>query len=222
MAFVNEMEEDNIHSQVEHGNERKLLFSINNTKQLVMIDLFWLVFFFLFVCVLWILFVNLDHNISKTSEELFLKEVYKPRFSSMLVILFIVGPIFTYFAIQKILKKDNFLYFYDDKIIYHDLVVNIDEIIDIKIGCCPIKGNIFIHIIIYILAGWFVIPLKIFEVFWFSLLKIIKMNNVKTYANHLLIVVKNEEKPIIGIVYSEKELIKLQKYIMEKGISNGR
>ena len=48
------------------------------------------------------------------------------------------------------------------------------------------------------------------------------MNNVKTYANHLLIVVKNEEKPIIGIVYSEKELIKLQKYIMEKGISNGR
>ena len=105
------MEQSNIYSQAEHGNERKLLFSINNTKQLVMIDLFWLVFFFLFVCVLWILFVNLDHNISKTSEELFLKEVYKPRFSSMLVILFIVGPIFTYFAIQKILKKDNFYIF---------------------------------------------------------------------------------------------------------------
>lgn len=204
------------------NKNNEFLFKINNTKQLVMMDLFWIFFFFLFVCTLWLLFVNLEQNIGRTWEDLFLQEIYSPRFSSILVILFVVGPISTYFAVKKTLLKDNNLYFYDKKIIYHNKIFNLDEIIEIKIGFNPINGTFYSYLIAYILAGWFLIPLRLFEIFWFNILKLRNQNNVQRYSNHYLVILGNQEKPIASIIYNEKNLQNLQNYILKKGINNGR
>jgi len=208
------------HSSLEPlvNKNNEFLFKINNTKQLVMMDLFWIFFFFLFVCALWLLFVNLEQNIGRTWKDLFIQEIYSPRFSSILVILFIVGPISTYFAVQKNLKKDNALYFYDNKITYHDLVLDFDEITEIKISCCPlINDNTTTYILVYGLGSFLTIPLKLFALIYFYILKINNINDIHTVSNNFIIR-NNNNKNLSGTIYNSIDLINLQKYIVKKGI----
>ena len=190
--------------------EKQYLFKIDNTKKLLMETLFWYLFFLLFCLVLWMMFTNLNVNANKSWSELFIQEISDPRFSSILVILLIVGPISTVLAIKKLLQSDNNMYFFKEKIIYKN--IDYHEIGDIKNGCCPFKGGRFLFLIVLVLGGWIVIPLRIWDILWFYILKIIGHNDMKNIKHNFIVIDKQQDKPLVGAIFNDKELKQLLNY----------
>jgi len=203
-------------------NKDETLFTIDNTKQIIMMDIFWYLFFVLFIFILWILILYSDQSVGKTSEEIFLQEIYNPRFASILVILLIIGPISTFLSIRKHLKQDNHLYFFDNRIEYQDKVVELSQIESFTTGFYPLKGGLRGKILMYVFGFWFVIPLFLFNILWFYILKLLLLNSSINNLNRFLIVIKNEKKSFLGAIYSAKEIANLKKFITDKRIKNAR
>jgi len=198
------------------------LFKIDNTDKLIFEKLFWYIFFILFFYIIWLVFSNLDINMDKSQYSLVIDELSSIRFIVILIILFIIAPILTIRAIYKLKKQDNNIYFYKDKIIYHKLVIKDNDILKIKIGCCPlIKNKLYIYILIYGLAGWITIPLRLFDIFYFIYLKIINKNNLMEIT-HNFIIINIKGNSIVGSVYSKRELKNLKNYSIKEDINNGR
>jgi hypothetical protein len=217
---------ENINTYIRTRNldhrEDKALFTIDNTKQIIMMDIFWYLFFVLFIFILWILVLYSDQSMGKTSKEIFLQEIYNPRFASVLVILLIIGPVATFLSIRKHLRQDNHLYFFSDRIEYQDRVVELSKIEAIKIGSLPLlKENIQTYFFIYVFAIWVVIPLRIYYLVCFFILKVMNKNNVENFSNRFSVLV-TKNKPIAGAIYSAKEMANLKKFITDKRINNAR
>lgn len=209
-------------TKISNNKEDKALFTIDNTKQIIMMDIFWYFFFVLFIFILWILVLYSDQSVDKTSKEIFLQEIYNPRFASVLVILLIIGPVATFLSIRKHLKQDNHLCFFENRIEYQDKIVELSEIEAIKIGSLPLlKENIQTYFFIYVLAIWVVIPLRIYYLVCFFILKVMNKNNVENFSNRFSVLV-TKNKPIAGAIYSAEEMANLKKFITEKRINNGR
>ena len=194
------------------NNKDDALFTIDNTKQIIMMDIFWYIFFVLFIFMLFILVLYSDQSVGKTSEEIFLQEIYNPRFASVLVILLIIGPVATFLSIRKHLKQDNHLYFFDNRIEYQDRVVELSEVESIKIGFYPLKGGLREKILMYVFGFWFVLPLFLFNILWFYILKLLLLNSSMNNLNRFLIVIKNEKKSFLGAIYSAEEMANLKKF----------
>jgi succinate dehydrogenase hydrophobic anchor subunit len=193
-------------------NKNDYLFKIDRTKSLIKDAIFWYVYFILFILALWFLFINADTSMGKGQYELFIQELSSPRFTGILVITFIVGPISTILGIKKILKNDNYIYFYQEKVVFQQLSIKRDNIIDIRIGCCPLaKENIWIYLLGYGLGGFLTIPLKIFDFLSFYILKFFDKNNLVD-LKHNFIIVNTNNQHIVGAIYSQKELENLIKY----------
>jgi hypothetical protein len=156
------------------------------------------------------MFANLEANAHKTWSELFSQEISNPRFSSLLVILLIIGPISTALSVKKLLQSDNNIYFFEKKVIYKDHEYH--DIQAIKNGCCPIKGKRSLWILILILGGWVVVPLKIWEILWSYILKLAGHNDLRSLEHNFIIIDNQFQKPLAGAVFSKQELKQLLVY----------
>lgn len=183
-------------------------FNIDNSLHLIKEAIFWYVWFVFFMVLIWCLYLNLDVNANKSIQELLLNALQGARFSVLLIVLFIIAPLATAYQIRKIVNMNNNIVINENYINYQERAIPLNDILEIKIGCCPLKGGILSYILVYGIAGIIAIPLRIFDVIYFFILKYIDKNNLKTLNNRFVIFIKNGN-PLVGTIYDQKTVDQL-------------
>jgi len=182
-------------------------FVIDNTALLIIERLFWFLWFALFYIVIFISVANTDieRGISHSYSEFFINQAVNGRFLLLTLIFLIIAPLSTVYSMIKITKNDNNIYISKNGITYHESFIPIDNIDDIKIGCCPIKkSNAFIYFLVFVVGGIITIPLILMSLLSLYALKILKKSDISPMLHKYIIVTKNG-KNILGLLLKQKE-----------------
>jgi hypothetical protein len=96
-----------------------------------------------------------------------------------------------------------------------DLFIPIKEIKEIKIGCCPLNGGIFMYIFVFGIVGFMGVPFTFLEMLTFLIIRLRGKSNLKGMSYKFLIAhTADKHGDIRGYCYDEatfKNKIKTEK-----------
>ena len=148
--------------------EHDLLFTIDNTRYYMNSSIAVIFYYIYLIGMLTLLMKNKE--MSYLDFLVNTMHTYN-RFASLLILFVILIPIIL-ISIYRIKKKiDNIIYFKKDEIVFQNTVIKINQIKDIKMGCCVVNGGFLGYLYAYTIGFIFIVPWILLEILAFFITK---------------------------------------------------
>lgn len=195
------------------SQEQEVQFKIDNSFYQIHIQRLGALWAIFFVLILFLVSANADieKGIVASYSEFYFSQLSNGRFLIINIILFLILPISLWIANKKSKNKDSNIYFYKDIIKSDNILIPIDDIKKVKIGCCPLNGGLFTYFFVFGIISFMSIPYLFFEFLTFLVMRLLGKSNLNNLSYKFFIIYNIDQKRgvVAGYCFDQETLEKL-------------